>query len=245
MKNLVRTIVLILIAGSMAVGLTTEAARSECVPDPPPESGYRIYYHNSGLDPYCIQDFDMDMPEFWGFLSQYSPYISPNYGVPVVADGFTGCPDPNEEPHGVVVERFFDFAYNNATAELVEMTGFLSWADMIQYIADNYGRGTVVNLSNGTLGWDKKNNAPVLAAYTAGILLVGAPLTFAGAPDYLGDKALRTWMMDGEGQFIAAPGLVTPNLVAVGVCTNWRPDDDYFISAPGVGGGPSQAWQQE
>lgn len=245
MRNKILKSVLVFVASTLFLGLTLPVELAGfCVPYPPPDNAYRIYYHNSGLNPYSIQDKDMDRPEFQDFMSQFSGYLNPNYGVPVIADYFTGCYGMDEEPHGVTVKRFFDFAYNRANPDIVETSNFLTWAEMIQYIAANYGRGTVVNLSNGTLGWEKFSTAAVQAAYDAEVLLVGAPLTFAAAPHHLFDKVLQTWMMDGEGEFLASPSMSIPNLVAVGVCTNWRPND-YFIAHPGIGGGSTAGWEGE
>lgn len=132
MKGLRLSCVLGFLVAISLCGITLDAALAQCVPDSGPENGYNTCYHNSGLYPNCIQDYDLDMPEYKGFVSEFSEYLFAP-GTPVVADYFgVSCPF-GEEAHGYTVERYFEFAYPSKHVEYVENTG-LTWAEMIQYI---------------------------------------------------------------------------------------------------------------
>jgi hypothetical protein len=214
--------------------------------NPSTDGGYRIYYHNSGLASNCVQDWDLDRAELDAFFIDFAGFVSSTYGTLIVADYFgVECELPRV-PHGEIVESYCSWARRGPAPVRVENFQ-RTWGEMIDYIADHYGAGSVANLSNGTLGWDKANTEPVLDAYDAEVLLVGAPLTFAGAPNELLAKVLTCLPMDAQGQYCNSHVPTVVNCAEVGVPTNWfnNGKSDLYIARWGHSGGWSDGWPDE
>jgi hypothetical protein len=247
MKRVLSASVLGILLGLAQAAIPWGDAVSQCVPDPS-YSSYGIYYHNSGLNDYCVQDNDMDIAEYELFLTEFSDYITDQYGTAVIADTWVEC--QYGTPHGQVVHEYYDYSYRGALGLPwipVEMTNFGGdWCEMLEYVASNWGRNTVVNLSNGTYEWERLCTAPAEAAYAAGELLVGAPRTFWGTPEVLADKVLRCWFIDAEGEPISSLVSSRPNTVGIHVATNWRPGGiEWYITAPESNPGLTGAYIQE
>ncbi len=239
--------ILVCLVCAAAVAFAAAPVSAQCVDEHPWRHGYNIYDYNTGVWPRCIQDVDMDLPELADFLAEFG---APTPGVPVIADIFNIYCEPDHVPHGVMVETYFDHVYSRWPAEHVEMaTG--TWAEKIQYIAANYGPGTVVNLSTGPGYGDCGKNdidccEAVEAAYAAGVVLVGAAPVFMFDDNCVGgiaDKVLRCWWIDAEGEFVAAqPPSDVNNVAGVAVPSNWYNDDPLILKhvirkPPGYGWG--------
>ena len=211
-----------------------DAARGGECTIAPRGGAYRIFYHNSGLYPLCIQDFDMDIPEYRAFLSDFSQFIVPT-GHAVIGDNFlVHCEDPTPYVHAEIVEDYLGWSYGSNVALHEEASG-VSWVQLVNNIANNpaYHR-SVGNLSNGDTEWHQDATDAVMNAYNHEILLVGSPLTFASGPTSIKDKVLTCFPMNATGQYCAAHVPQT-NVAEVGVPTNWfrTSENQHYLATAG------------
>lgn len=214
------------------------ARAADCVPEFPPDDAYRIYFHNPGIcascdgaSGDCVQDLDMDFPEYLAFMSNYQAYLGSG-GTSVIGDSFVQCTNQDEVPHGSVVRDYYEYAAGDNNIDNVESSSYGSWEAMVQDIASTYGEGTVVNLSNGSRYWGQAKTQAVLAAYNAEVLLVGAVPTFASAPFSLGDKVLQSRPMDARGQYVSGTEPPGVNVAQVCVPTSWYSGGKYLVAKP-------------
>jgi len=244
-------------AGGVFVGMK---ARAQCVDPPYNISAYRIYYHNAGLAANSIQDRDMDLVEFFDYLSTYSAFIAPkpssNTAQGVVADIFVGCQVPLA-PHGNVVEQYFFFVYSTIP-EHVSVFAPRTFTDVMLEVAASYGRGSVVNCSFGPAPvpdgdpWNPSDTEAVEAVYASEVVLVGSPLTFCPKKQAesvytrIGDKTLTTYIMTATGEIRdGRTGNKPANYAAVCVPSNWLSDTGYLIPPPSADEVCSESWANE
>jgi hypothetical protein len=211
------------------------AQHGNCVPDPT-DSGYRVYYHNAGLYPECpecIQDLDMDMPEYQKFIDDFP--VSDISGPPVISDKFPSCPS-GEQPHGKVVWDYFEYAYYaDENVADTSRAGNSKWADVIHRIAREYDRGTVVNVCWSD-GWNEKTDPGTFeAAYDSELVIVGPWLVFVNGRDDVGDKVLIVSQVNALGDFDLEPTLDYTNLAVVCLPTCWPEEGspENLIVKPG------------
>ncbi|MDD4858553.1 MAG: hypothetical protein PHD74_10700, partial [Candidatus Krumholzibacteria bacterium] len=216
---------------------------------------YRTYYHNSGLHDDCTQDCDMDLAEYFAFLSDFSQFTATS-GSPVIGDGFQAVCDPEQyEKHADVVLRYLHYSNDGSSPYCVQL--MTPWYETIDSLVNNqdYHR-RVANFSNGASDeWPQEATDAIMNAYNHGIVIVGPlPAFFPPMlpprlmpPDSLGDNMLVCMPMDAEGQYCCAGHVPDTNRAEVGVPTNWykASEDHLFLANTGRTLDCNQAYEDE
>jgi parallel beta-helix repeat protein len=181
-------------------------------------SAYGIYYHNPGTQPRCLPDYDLDLPEFGAFKQEFGVY--PNAGFSLIADYFGDCGE-GEIAHGTRVRGYFLLVKGGGERlNHYDYDDDDDWDQVFQYIAENYSRGTVVNVSANPGNWSVIQNA-VLSVIDQEVIVVGASGTFAEAPVAIKDRVLLCKHMDAQGVLAFPWTLPDANIAMICAPTNW------------------------
>jgi len=248
-KNvIIRGMALLCACFTLAVLIVGPVLGGECT-IPPRLGGYRIFYHNSGVNPNCVNDYDMDIPEYRAFLSEYASFLAQQRPA-LIGDNFLAqCQEPTPYVHAYIVKDYLDWVYGNDIS-LTEEASEFPWVEFVNHIANNpaYHR-TVTNLSNGLTGqqgWHQDATDAIMNAYNHEVLLVGTQSTFSLGPTSIGDKALTCLAINATGEF-CDPYAPETNTAAVGVPTNWfnSTDNYYYLATAGESPAYTSGYPQE